>query len=92
MPVTTREDERRAYVCTHKECVPPQRVFLLPGDADGVPRCPSGHGKMQRQGNVPYSRPEPGVVGKPKVIRTPPQRPRASRNGSAPSTGLGRDA
>lgn len=48
---------RLAYVCQHASCVPPHRVFLAPGDPE-PPNCPDGHGKMQRQANVPYSRPD----------------------------------
>jgi hypothetical protein len=49
----TRDIERRAYVCTHKDhVVYAYRVFLMPGDPE-PPRCPE-HGKMQRQANAPY--------------------------------------
>lgn len=73
--------ERRAYVCAHKSHGElPIRVFLAPGEPE-PPECPEGH-KMQRQGNVPYERPVPGQVGKPKrVTRRKPQRP--SRNGAS---------
>lgn len=49
--------ERRAFVCQHKSCVPPHRTFLFPGDPE-PPKCPDGHGPMQRQANVPYKRPD----------------------------------
>ena len=45
-----RERERKAYICLHKDCKPPLRVFLLPGDEE-PPRCPQ-HGTMTRQVNV----------------------------------------
>lgn len=48
--------ERRAYVCLDPKCDPPRRVFLRPGEK-APPRCPD-HGPMQRQANVPYSRPD----------------------------------
>lgn len=52
--------ERRAYVCSSKDCDPPRRVFLLPGDE--IPSC---HGrKMIRQANVPYM--QGGRTGKRK--------------------------
>jgi len=42
--------ERRAYICTAKECDPPRRVFLFPDDP--VPKC---HNRtMTRQANMPY--------------------------------------
>lgn len=50
-------DLRRAFLCLHKDCVPPRRVFLRPGEPE-PPNCPDGHGKMQRQANVPYARPD----------------------------------
>jgi hypothetical protein len=40
---------RRAYVCGM--CVPPNRVFLVPGDPEPVCR---HHGAMLRQENRPY--------------------------------------
>jgi hypothetical protein len=46
--------ERRCYVCGHKECVPPLRIFLRPDEPDRpVPRCPL-HGAMARQPNKRY--------------------------------------
>lgn len=63
--------ERRAYICQHKDCVPPRRVFALPGDP--VPSC---HGrKMARQGNMPYmagrsKRPTGRAVAKPDAEAT----------------------
>ena len=44
---------RRCYVCEHKDCVPPMRVFLLPGEPDRAPRCPF-HGVMKPQANKVY--------------------------------------
>lgn len=59
--------ERRVYICSHKDCIPPTRVFLSPGEA--VPRC---HGRaMQPQANVPY------LAGKgsgPKRVKAPEPR------------------
>ncbi len=63
--------ERRAYVCHSKDCDPPRRVFLLPGDA--IPKC---HGRaMVRQANMPYmagksKRPTGRAVPKPDAAAT----------------------
>lgn len=59
--------ERRAFVCLHKSHEVPLRVFQHPGEVD--PTCPEGHGKMQRQGNVPYTKPVPGTPATPKVVK-----------------------
>jgi transcriptional regulator with XRE-family HTH domain len=47
-----RPGVRRAFVCAHKDCVPPRRVFLGRGES-GPAVCPE-HGVMVRQPNVPY--------------------------------------
>ena len=47
---------RRAFVCRHKECQPPNpvtRIFLLPGE-DFTPKCPTHGSTMERQRNMPY--------------------------------------
>ena len=46
--------DRNAWIC--QKCDPPRRVFVLPGDPS-PPRCKE-HGKMIRQINVPYKRPD----------------------------------
>lgn len=61
---------RRAYLCTHKACEPPLRVFLQPGDPE-PPECPE-HGRMQLQANLPYVRPDTSKpVGKPQAVPAP---------------------
>lgn len=62
--------ERRAYVCTHRshdDLVP--RRFIGPDDE--VPTCPiAGHGKMKRQANMPYVKPDPDApIGKPRRVK-----------------------
>jgi hypothetical protein len=42
---------RRAFVCGHKDCNPPRRIFV--GADDPAPKCPE-HGKMVLQPNKPY--------------------------------------
>jgi hypothetical protein len=65
---------RRAYLCLHKACVPPVRVFLQPGDAE-PPHCPDGHGRMTLQANLPYTRPDTSKpVGKPQAVDKPKRR------------------
>lgn len=49
--------ERRAYICL--KCDPPVRTFAAKDEKE--PRC-STHGKMTRQANLPYTRPEPGKL------------------------------
>jgi hypothetical protein len=58
-----RETQRKAYICTHKDCQPTMRVFLLPGDEE-PPRCPAGHGKMKQQVNMAYMRARNGRPAK----------------------------
>jgi hypothetical protein len=60
--------QRRAYLCQHKNCDPPIRVFLQPGDKE-PPNCPDGHGRMALQANLPYKRPDTSApVGKPRAV------------------------
>jgi hypothetical protein len=71
--------ERRAFICYHKECVPPHRVFLRPGEPE-PPNCPDGHGAMTRQVNVPYKRPDTSKpVGRSKMVGPPPTRRKPQR-------------
>jgi hypothetical protein len=51
--------QRRAYICPHPACVPPQRRFA--GQNDPEPRCPE-HGRMIPQTNVPYVKPDPDAA------------------------------
>ena len=62
---------RRAYLCHHKLCVPPVRVFLQPGEPE-PPQCPDGHGRMTLQANMPYSKPLEGS----QTPRRAPTRPK----------------
>jgi hypothetical protein len=71
-----RELERQAWLCTHKECVPPIRKFLLPGDPD-PPMCPLHGRTMKRQANMPYDAEKVARSGQPQVIDAPkPKRKR----------------
>jgi hypothetical protein len=67
--------ERRAFICTAKECVPPFRTFLQPDEPASAASCPQhGTRSMQRQTNVPYKRPNPDLaepVGKGRKIASP---------------------
>lgn len=59
---------RRAYICTHKACLPVFRVFLQPGE-DDPPRCPEHGRTMQLQANLPYVQPDTTKpVGKPRAV------------------------
>ncbi len=49
---------RRAYICTHKNCVPPRRIFLLPDEPDIAPECPEHGRTMVKQENRPYKDPK----------------------------------
>lgn len=72
--------ERRAFICLHPSHEVPERQFIGPNDPE--PRCPQGHGKMARQLNVPYVKPdaEPEVVGaRPAPKRKPKAKPKARR-------------
>jgi hypothetical protein len=45
--------ERHAWICTHKSCVPPHRIFVGPDDPK--PACPEhGRHSMVLQANQPY--------------------------------------
>jgi hypothetical protein len=70
---------RRAYLCLHKDCVPPRRVFVVPGEPD-PPNCPDGHGKMALQANVPYSVPDTSQpIGQSRMLGSKPKRRRPTR-------------
>lgn len=66
MPAKTRN----AYICQHRDCVPPRRLFL---DArpSTPPSCPDGHGRMARQSNKPYRKPRPDGPARPQVVEMP---------------------
>lgn len=67
---------RRAFLCLHKDCVPPRRVFLQPGDPE-PPNCPDGHGRMQLQANVPYNNDRSKPIGRSKLLGPEPKRRKA---------------
>ncbi len=50
-----RPGVRKAYICTHKDCKPPRRVFLERGVPDVAPECPEHGRTMQKQRNKPYA-------------------------------------
>jgi hypothetical protein len=74
MPTRTR----RAFICQHASHDIPPRRFLGPDEP--VPHCPDGHGRMVRQANVPYVRPD-GSAGLETIGRRveAPKRPATKR-------------
>lgn len=66
---------RDAWLCHHKDCDPPTRIFLLPGDPS-PPRCPLHGATMRRQANLPYDPAKVALSGPPRAVDTPKGRKR----------------